>query len=81
MLVRLGKLLDGEGKSKKDDIDIGVHDDLVLSKGNEKIGSNQNPPRERSATFRHRAVTIDSARSAACASAAVWLVGAVCPGM
>ena len=26
MLVRLGKLLDGEGKSKKDDIDIGVHD-------------------------------------------------------
>ena len=27
MLVRLGKLLDGEGKSKKDDIDIGVHDE------------------------------------------------------
>ena len=26
MLVRLGKLLDGEEKSKKDDIDIGVHD-------------------------------------------------------
>ena len=27
MLVRLGKLLDGEEKSKKDDIDIGVHDE------------------------------------------------------
>ena len=34
------------------------------TKGNEKIDSNQNPPRERSATFRPRAVTIDSARSA-----------------
>ena len=31
MLVRLGKLLDGEEKSKEGDIDIGVHDDLVLS--------------------------------------------------
>ena len=27
MLVSLGKLLDGEEKSKKDDIDIGVHDE------------------------------------------------------
>ena len=27
MLVNLGKLLDGEEKSKKDDIDIGVHDE------------------------------------------------------
>ena len=31
MLVRLGKLHDGEEKSKEGDIDIGVHDDLVLS--------------------------------------------------
>ena len=34
------------------------------TKANEKIDSNQNPSRERSAAFRHRAVTIDSARSA-----------------
>ena len=27
VLVNLGKLLDGEEKSKKDDIDIGVHDE------------------------------------------------------